>query len=64
MEKFILVLSTGKIHNGLNPCGHCKKSKTSSRKYFDNFSDAENYYEGKTKKGEACSFCLKDYREE
>jgi hypothetical protein len=32
-----------------------------NKKWFDKFSDAVNFYEGKTKTGVPCCRCLKEY---
>ena len=60
MAKYILNINTGKIHNALNPCYNCKKTTEENKKYFENYEDAVNYYEGKTKKGIPCGICLKN----
>ena len=60
MEKYILNIKTGKIHSGLSPCGQCKNTKEGNKKYFNNYMDAVNYFEGKSLKGIPCGKCLKE----
>lgn len=60
MSKYILNISTGTIHNGQTPCHLCKKMKESNKKYFDDYNEAVNFYEGKNKKGTPCGICLKN----
>ena len=57
-KNFILNINTGKIHNGIFPCPQCKKAKEENKKYFDNYEDAVNFFEGQTKKGVPCGKCL------
>jgi len=60
MSKYILNIKTGKIHDGVNPCYQCKKSKEGNKKFFDNYDEALNFFEGETSKGEPCGICLKE----
>ena len=60
MRKYILNIHTGAIHNGQAPCHLCQKMKESNKKYFDNYNEAVNFYEGKNKKGTPCGIYLKD----
>ena len=60
MARYILNIKTGKIHNGLKPCTQCKNCNEGNKKYFDNYEDAVNYFEGKTLKGIPCGKCLKE----
>lgn len=59
MAKYILNIKSGKIHNGESPCHHIKRAKKDSKKEFDTYEEALNYFEG-NKKGEPCNWCLKD----
>lgn len=60
MSNYILVLGSGKIHNGNKPCYPCRNAKECNKKYFDTYENAVNFYEGKNKKGEPCGRCLKE----
>ena len=64
MSKYILNINTGAIHNGEKPCCFCKKMKESNKKYFDDYNEAVNFFEGKSKKGNPCGICLKDMDEQ
>jgi len=46
MSKYILNIKTGKIHDGKKPCAPCNQAKKSNLKFFDNYNDAINYFEG------------------
>ena len=35
----------------------------SNKKYFDDYNEAVNFFEGKSKKGNPCGICLKDMDE-
>lgn len=61
MKKYLLNIDTAKIHNALIPCNAAKSMKECNKKFFDNYEDAVNYYEGNKKKGTPCGRCLKDY---
>ena len=65
MKKFLLNIANGKIHKGIfqDQCRAVKKMKESNQKWFDVYEEAENYYEGKTKKGEICGICFKSKEE-
>ena len=60
MSKYILHILKGTIHDGENPCYHCKKMKEENKKYFDDYDDAVNFFEGKNKKGVPCGTCFKN----
>ena len=59
-ERYLLNINTGKIHDTDKPCCHAARMKEESKKWFDKFEDAENFYEGK-KNGVPCGVCMKDY---
>ena len=59
MKKYILNISTAKIHDKLFNCPHLKRAKRCNLKYFDTYDEAENFYEGNKKKAEPCGTCLK-----
>lgn len=61
MSKYILNIKTGKIHDGKNPCAPCNQAKKSNLKFFDNYNDAINYFEGSSEKGIPCGRCLKSH---
>lgn len=58
--KYILNIKTGIIHDALKPCNKCNQAKEENKQYFDNYADAENFFEGKTAKGKPCGICLKN----
>ena len=60
MSKYILNINTAKIHDGENPCSVCKRMSEENKKYFDNYDEAVNYFEGKNKKGTPCGICFKN----
>ena len=60
MLNYILNIKTGKIHNGINPCAHCRNCNEGNKKYFAEYDEAVNYFEGKTQKGIPCGVCLKE----
>ena len=60
MGKYLLNIQSGTIHNGLNPCYQGRNMAEFNKKWFDEYSEAENYYEGKGKKGCPCGRCLKE----
>ena len=60
MANYILNIKTGKIHNGVTPCARCEKCNEGNKKYFDNYDDAVNFFEGKTTIGIPCGICLKE----
>ncbi len=60
IKKYLLNIQTKKIHNGFSPCHRAKSMKESNKKWFDNYEEAVNFYEGKSR-GEPCGICLKDY---
>ena len=59
MKKYLLNIQSGTIHDGKNPCYQGAFMSECNRKWFDIYSDAENYFEGKQKKGLPCGRCLK-----
>lgn len=61
MKKFLLNIQSGVIHSGISPCYQGKMMSEANKKWFDKFSDAVNFYEGKTKTGVPCCRCLKEY---
>lgn len=63
MSKYILNIGTGTIHDGENPCSPCQKMKEDRKKFFDNYVEAVNFFEGKNKKGTPCGKCLKNMDE-
>ena len=60
MKGYILNIDTAIIHDGKRPCHCCKNMKESNKKYFDDYNEAVNFYEGKSKKGTPCGICLKN----
>ena len=60
VKKYLLNISTGTIHNGDNPCYQGKVMAESNKKWFYEYFDAVNFYEGKSKKGIPCCRCLKE----
>lgn len=59
MQKvYLLNISTGKIHSALHPCARAKGMAEANKKFFENYEDAENYFEGKIKKGTPCVKCF------
>lgn len=59
MERYLLNIKTGTIHNGITPCGQAKRMKESNKKRFDSYYDAVNFFDG-DKRGEPCGICLGD----
>lgn len=55
---YLLNINTGKIHSAKTPCARAKKMAVANRKYFENYEEAENYFEGKAKKGTPCVYCF------
>lgn len=60
MAKYILNIKTGKVHSGITPCAPCRRSAEGNKKYFDDYEQAVNFFEGKTEKGRPCDLCLKE----
>lgn len=60
MEKYFLNISSGTIHNGLKPCYQGRTTAEFNKKWFNEYSDAVNYFEGKGKTGCPCGKCLKE----
>ena len=61
MSNYILNIRTRTIHDGKNPCAAAQRMAIANTKYFEKYEDAVNFFEGKTKKGQPCSKCLKSY---
>lgn len=60
MKKYLLNISTGRIHNGRKPCYQGMLIAEFNKKWFDDYKEAVNYFEGKGKKGCPCGRCLKE----
>ena len=60
MEKknYLINIKTGKIHSGKKPCPAVSKMAEFNKKWFDTFTEAENYYGGEDKKADICSRCF------
>lgn len=59
MKKYLLNINSGTIHNGEKPCYQGKMMAKFNKKWFDEYSEAVNYFEGNCKKGCPCGNCLK-----
>ncbi len=60
MRKFLLNIAQGKIHNGILPCAPAMRMAEANKKWFDTYIEAENYFEGDSKKGVICNRCFKN----
>ncbi len=60
MKKYLLNIKSGTIHNGINPCYFGKSMAEYNKKWFDEYLDAVNYYESKSKVGCPCGKCLRE----
>ncbi len=60
MKRYLLNISTGTIHSGENPCYQGRVMAEFNKKWFDEYLEAVNYFEGKRKKGCPCGRCLKE----
>lgn len=57
--KYLLNISTGKIHDGVDTCKFGIKIVEENKRWSDSYEELENFYEGK-KKGVPCGICLKN----
>lgn len=57
-RNYLLNINTGKIHSATNPCNCAKRMAEANKKYFEEYEEAVNYFEGKAVKGEPCSLCF------
>ncbi len=60
MERYVLNIKEGIIHDRYKNCYAERRMKEENKKYFDNYLDAVNFYEGKCKKGQPCGICMKE----
>lgn len=59
MRRYLLNIAQGKIHNGISPCSPAMRMAEANKKWFDTYIEAENYFEGDSKKSEICNRCFK-----
>ena len=64
MKRYLLNISSGTIHNGLKPCYQGRLTAEFNKKWFDDYLEAVNYFEGRGKKGCPCGNCLKEKENE
>lgn len=55
---YLLNIKTRKIHSEMHPCTAAKRMAEANKKYFEEYEDAENYFEGKREKGQPCNICF------
>lgn len=60
MGKYLLNIHTATIHNGDNPCCQGRIMAEANKKWFNEYLEAVNFFEGKNKKGTPCNRCLKN----
>ncbi len=59
MWRYVLNIKMGTIHDTTADCPAARKMKEENKKYFENYLDAVNYYEGR-KKGQPCGVCMRN----
>ena len=55
--KYALNIKTGIIHRNDGSCYMLKRAKAANCKFFSNYEDALNYYEGGKERGKPCGIC-------
>ncbi len=60
MKRYLLNIKSGTIHKGDDLCYQGRTMAEFNKKWFDEYTEAVNYYEGKSKKGCPCGKCLKE----
>jgi len=58
MQKFMLNIKTGTIHNGDHLCSPGRRTAEANQKWFDTYAQARNFYKGDRKKGIPCVRCF------
>jgi len=59
MKKYLLNISSGAIHDGINTCKQGLRTAEFNQKWFNDYQEAKNFFEGKGKQGKPCGICFK-----